>query len=183
MFTILKNDVVLDTNTYLIPEYKVVIDTYGKEAIFVFKYIYMRYDFRATGYANLSEDKREEACQKDFNTREDGTKIFDTSDEIIVNAIKKYQYLQETPSMRLFYASRKSMEQLTQYFDTFELDLNLNVKDKALEIKTLTDSQSKVATILKNMKELEVTVKSEIAQGLARGNSFVGERELPKHQR
>jgi len=180
MFTIQQNSVVLDQHVFIVPEYKAVMETYGDYGIQVFKYIYMRYDFRVPGYANLSEDEREKVCQKDFNVKEDDSPVFESDCPIIKAAVVKYKELQETPSMRLFFAAKKSMEQLTNYLDSCEIDPYLSTRDKTSEIKTLTDTQVKIASIVDSYKKLETQVKMEIAQGLARGNAYVSSREIPK---
>ena len=175
MFHVNKGQVSIDQEILLVPEYKKIHDKWKDKSLFVFAYIYHLVDFKALGYNNLSEVDRSVQCLKDFCPND----LFSPDDPIILEGIKKYDQLQETPSMRLYQSAFKLVDKLAEYFT----DVQFNAFDEDGDSdKKATNAMKNLAALgnaVKSLKDLKDVVEQEIAQSQVRGNRFVSNRERP----
>ena len=108
----LDNGVVIPTvHCSIIPELKAVIDKYKDRSATIFAYIfYTTYIGNDNPYSNYEEDAREQIVKKDL-------KLDKTDDKVILEAKKKIAKMYETPTMRFYIATKKTLDKLTDYLD------------------------------------------------------------------
>ena len=154
--------------TLAIPEFAVIWkrDTSkNKDTAFrEFSYIYFLCDYNST-YLSYSYKERSEKLLKDFKVK--------ISDEI-TSAIKKYEELQQTPSMRFLKAATNALESMEGYFE----DIDFAERDKhgkpiysPVEVsRCLKDCGG----IMDSLEKLSDKVRSEInSQMITRGGAAV----------
>lgn len=176
MFHVNKGTVSIDQEILLIPEYNAVYKKWKDKSLFVFSYIYHLVDFKAIGYNNLSEVDRKAQCLQDFNPGN----FFSPEDPIVVDAIKKYEKLQETPSMRLYQSSFKLVDKLAEYFNDVQFNALDDDNDSDKKATNAMKNLAQLGSAVKSLKDLKDVVEQEIAQSQVRGNRFVSNRERPK---
>lgn len=111
-------------------------------------YIYFIADYKSA-YNNypllVKESKVKEDIIKDPNWKEDS---------IVSLAIKKYEDLQITPTLRLLKSARKALEEITRYYQT--------VRITSRDILSISSSLEKLGRITESFDKLENKVKNEL---------------------
>ena len=147
------NMVIPNAETLIIPAFKDIWDNdKSKDKVTALKtltYIYFKHDIKSK-YRNSYFDKElEDALKRDLFGNKDYK-----FDKDISNAESVYSELQTSKSLKLLLAAEKAMEQVTRYFDGFDLD-EVNAEDRP----------DVIAKLMKNIKEVdEVSSRVETAR-------------------
>jgi len=101
-------------------------------------------------------------------------------DPVLTQAIKKYEELQVTPSMRLVSSARRALEEMINFLKT----VNIKEKDKMgkpiYKPRDIMMAMSKTATVVDSLDKLEEKVKKELKDsGTIRGGNEKGFFEDP----
>lgn len=115
LFDIENNVVIPTVHCHIIPELKAVIDKYKERSTLVFAYLfYTTYIGRENPYSNIDEVSREDMVKKDLK--------YDIADCAVINAAReKIKKLYETPTMRFYVATKKTLDKLTEYLDRTQI--------------------------------------------------------------
>ena len=177
LFEIVNNQPCVSAETLLIPEFKRLWDRdktktktkCNKE----FAYVYYATDYMSI-YLSYTKDIREERLCEDF--MEDKTY---KPDQMVLDAMKKYDDLQQTPTMNFLKAARSAMQSTEEYF------LNIDYTERDMKgapvykIKEITSSLKDCSGIKDTMDKLIEAVKKEKSNGtIARGGGIGGEFEF-----
>lgn len=173
IFTITNNSPAITPEALMIPEFnKIYKRDKSKDknkALKELAYIYYSMDYKSN-YLSYSKDLREERLNEDF--MED--KKY-KPDQMILEAMKKYEQLQQTPTMNYLKAARNAMEETEKYFngiDYSERDVRGNAIYKVTEVtKALKDSYGVKDTLDKLM---EAVKKEQSNSNQARGGGSGG---------
>jgi len=103
-------------------------------------------------YATYDEDQREQAVieglfEKDWKP-----------DQVVLEARKKYVELTETQAIRLLKSARKSVNNMVDYFDTFNID---NSEDPGKAVKDLIANIDKLDHVIDGLEKLEERVQKK----------------------
>lgn len=133
---------------------------------FTFIYHYCRYD---SDFAQMPEDEKYRECLKAAELPED-FKVFNDAD--LVNAIERFEKNQNTRSLRLLKSVRKSVDELTVYYEELKFSGDgKKVKEYLAGINILDNAISR-------LDSLEERVKRELAEEASlRGDAIKGARE------
>lgn len=168
LFNLKDGLVVLNPDVLAVPPFKELYSrdkSKNKESSYKeLSFVYFMADFNSP-YATYPEDKREQLIKDDF--------IKDKKwkpDTLVLDSIKKYVQLSETPTMRLVRSVRSLIDRMSDYLATAEVDEE--------SIKTLQDSVDKIAKTVAGYGKLEEAVKKEMTSGTKiRGGKDIGDYE------
>lgn len=178
LFEIVNGLPVITAEALLIPEFKALYTRdKTKDKIRATKeiaYIYFSVDYKSI-YLSYTKDVREERLNEDF--MED--RIY-KPDKLVVEAMKKYDELQQTPTMNFLKAARHAMQETENYFmniDYSERDLRGNAVYKGTEITKMLKDCSGIKDSLDKLLE---AVRKEVASdgGTQRGGGSGGIYEM-----
>jgi len=148
MFKLVNNNITIDPNLLPIPEFRELWDRdKDKNKLNAYKeltYIYYFADYKSP-YQNIPEELREKKVKEEY-IRDDSWK----ADEAVNEAIKKYQLLQETHSMRLLSSAKIAVDKLSAYF-----------RDSDPNDRNYSANLSKLGATIESIDKLEKRVKSE----------------------
>lgn len=177
LFDIVGTKVTPEARVIAIPAMKKIWDrdkSKGKERAFKeYSYITFLVDFHSP-YRDLSEDIKEKTIIKDVFGDDSFKK-----DDVIIEAIKKYEQLQETRHMRLLKSYEHIEDEITKY--NMQVDLSkLDDWGKPIyDPKTIQNSAKEIGNTVKSLAILEKQVQTEIAESSSvRGQSEIGPYEL-----
>ena len=161
IFTIENESIKLDTSILIVPEFKLLWETY--KDLDWFKVMYLLHNSRSP-YANMYYDLRKNQVEQEFSNLDLTCPIFEL-------ACQKYELLNITPSTRYFNSIKSLIEKLTAYCESVEIN---DSKDGNLThiLRLLKESKSN----LESYKAVENTYIEE--QLSARGNAELGQDEL-----
>ena len=180
LFDLQKRRVVIHTKALLVPEFKVIWERDKKkskeEAIRELSYVYFITDYKSPYIQSADPEMTQRIVAKDFMKDPDYT-----PDKVIIEAIKKYIQLQQTPSMRLLKASLKTISNLTNYLET----INLHDRDKndrpLYKPADITSALKSIGPIIESLNKVKEQVEKEVAQSATlRGRRLKGNREDPE---
>jgi len=101
-------------------------------------------------------------------------------DKVILDAIKKYENLQQTTNTRLLRSAKKGAEKLAEYFEGVDFSILDDNGKPIYTAKDLASNLGAVGNIVKSLVQLERQVQSEqVEVSNVRGKSGIGEYELP----
>lgn len=165
LFHLEGNIVQIEPDSLAIPEMRAVWDrdkTRTKEIAYKeLSYIYFVIDFKSP-YQNIADEHREAEVIKDF-IKDDKWR----PDALVNLAIEKYNYLQETASLRLLKSARGAVEKLTTFF-----------KDKNTDDRNYTSNLEKLGKIIESIDKLEEKVRKDTkSTEKIRGGGEINERE------
>lgn len=177
LFEIVNNQPCVSAETLLIPEFKRLWNRDKSKdkskAHNEFAYIYFSTDYMSI-YLSYSKEVREERLNEDF--MEDRNY---KPDQMVLDAMKKYDDLQQTPTMNFLKAARYAMQTTEDYFmgiDYAERDIKGNAVYK---VKEITSSLKDCSGIKDTLDKLIEAVKKEKSNGTtARGGGIGGEMEF-----
>jgi len=168
LFDIQEGKVVLNPTTLWIPEFKIIWDRDKKKnkdrAIAEISYIVFMYSFQSP-YLAYSESERESRIIKDF------LKGFENwePDKIVKAAVKKYNELQDSVSLKLLRSTRIALEKIEEYFRGASKE----------EINTIVKNSKELGNLVQSLDKLERQVqKEQLDSGSIRGNSEIGLFEI-----
>lgn len=181
LFDIVDAKIVPDTDVMAIPILKRIWDrdkTKTKELAFKeYSYIVFMCDFHSP-YLNINEDIKEGMIIKDVF----GTETWEP-DDLIKEAIKKYEELQETRHLKMLRSYQHIEDQITSYNNKVNLEETDDFGKLKYNIKDIVSSAEKIGNIIKSISLLEKQVQTEIAENNVRGQREVGSYELPRRSR
>lgn len=110
LFDIKEKKVVPHSNTYLIPELKIIIDKFPNEYLKVLQYIaFMTLPDGSNPYIQVPEDSREKVILLDISPYN-----FSIDNEYIQKAIEKCEFLFETPSLRIVQGAKQMLDEMAR---------------------------------------------------------------------
>lgn len=125
------------------------------QAIKEFSYIYFKMDWNSV-YQNMPEEDRHETLKEDLDLGETWE-----PDHLLVQAIKKYEELQETPTMRYARSVRKAFWDMVTYFERIDY-AERDVKGQPVyKIQDVTKAMGDSGKLIESVKKLEAIVKKE----------------------
>lgn len=167
IFDIVDKKIVINHNCLLIPQFKILIDKYGQDAINVLSYVYYFTDFRSP-FADYSEDQRIDTLMEMFNKNG----VFTLEDRELIDALKLYKDLQWTVAMELLDGTREAMFKMAAYLKTTEV---VDGKDgNASQIATMIKN---IGSTLASYDDLTNQVEKELQKTTIRGNKHISKRE------
>lgn len=120
-----------------------------------FSYIYFSTDWNSV-YQNMPEEDRHETLKEDLDLGETWE-----PDHLLKVAIKKYEELQETPTMRYARSVRKAFWDMITYFEHINY-AERDVKGQPVyKIQDVTKAMGDSGKLVESVKKLEAIVKKE----------------------
>lgn len=169
LFQLQSNQVIIDPNILVIPEFKKIWDsdkTKTKDTAYkALSYVYFMADFESP-YGNGPSQQRHNTIVDDFIREKDWKPTKD-----IEAAISKYKALTETPAMRLVYATREALDKMCIYIRETEAD--------SRSIKVIMDTVKRVGDTLAAHMKLEDLARKESKQS----SRMLGNRETGAYER
>lgn len=162
IFDISEGNIVINENCLLIPELRLIMDTY-ENPIPVLGYVHFLADPKSP-YANLPDDQREETILNDY----DGD--YTPDDEPVYKAVEKIKRLYETPSMRLLEDAKFGLKRLGEYIRKTEI-----TDGKEGSGNNYRQSLLSITKINREYRMLEKDVEEELR---VRGQNNVGYDEI-----
>jgi len=168
LFDIQNGKVVLNPTTLWIPEFKAIWDRDKKKskdkAVAEISYIVFMYSFQSP-YLAYSATDRESRIITDFLSDYEDWK----PDELVQKAVKKYNELQDSVSLKLLRSTRLALEKIEEYFrDASKEDIN-----------TIVKNSKELGNLVQSLDKLERQVqKEQLDSGSIRGSSEVGLFEI-----
>lgn len=163
IFDIHESQVVINENCLLIPELRVLHESY-ENPIPVFCFVHYMTDPLGP-YGNIAADLREEILFEDYPGD------YTLEDEALYNAIRKLHKLYETPTMRLKNNAEKGLETLSTYLGSAVI----RDDDKGGNLNAFNTALSKIGKISQEFRTLEKQVEDEMR---VRGDKNLGYDEL-----
>ena len=159
LFHLSKNKVELNPAALSVKEFKALWSrdtTKSKEeALKEFSYMYFKIDWNSV-YQNMPEEDRHETLKEDLDLGETWE-----PDHLLVQAIKKYEELQETPTMRYAKSVRKAFWDMVTYFEHINYS-ERDVKGQPVyKIQDVTKAMGDSGKLIETVKKLEAIVKKE----------------------
>ena len=171
-FTMANGELILnDAHIFLFNEFKTIYDApEGRKWAFrVFKYLWLRYDFKSF-YSELAEVEQERTARDDCDFT-----VEDIEDPRIQAAIKKYQSLQQSRKLRMLLSARNVLDKMRIFYDDIDLG-EVDEKGKLVHDsgKILTQLSS-LGKAYAGLDDLEIQVKKDMeAGGGIRGDAEMG---------
>ena len=164
LFILDKNKVLVSPESLLIKEFKDIWDSdkskEKEKAISELAYIYFKSDYKSIYQAypegEIRDNKIKEDIIRDKNWKQS---------ELITIAIKKYEELQETPTLRMLKGARRAANVITSYYE--------NLKDDKIDSRTVTSittSLSKIGEVVDSLDKLEQQIRKETKGGKSKGD-------------
>ncbi len=133
-------------------------------------FIYFRSDYKST-YQSLPPDERESVIIEDVFGKESNW----VPDQVVLNAVSKYEDLQQVPSMRLVKATRSALEELVEYFNNVDFDKRDSKGQPVYKLTEVTKGMGDTARIIESIEKLEEKVRKELQESIkARGGEASG---------
>ena len=118
LFDLKKNKVTFTIEALLVKEFKIIWDRDHnrdkRNAIEELAYVFFSIDFKSpymSYESSIRKEKIKKSCISRIRWKDD--------DVVILNAIKRYDELQQTPSLKLVRAAQSSIDKLEVYFKSF----------------------------------------------------------------
>lgn len=165
IFDLVNNNVIVNPEVLLVPQFSTIWSKDKSKdksnAFRAFTYVYHMSDWNSP-YANFPEKKKEEVVKTDLM----GDSEYKPTEEVL-EAIKKYKELQETPLQRLLQATKNKVDDIASYLESATIDDD--------NIKTIMDAFGKISTTIANFDKLQQAVQKEKEQNNVhiRGNKDI----------
>jgi hypothetical protein len=177
LFDIDKNKIVLNSDILAIPALKVIWDRdkskVKDKAMKELSYIVFLCDFHSPYKDLKSNDKEELIIQDIFNNKKW------KPDNEIKEAIKVYNKLQITPSMRMLQSAKVAIEKVADWFEKVDLEELDSYGKFKYSANDVSRNLKEIGNIVKSINNLEKQVRSELTESNARGNNIIGPFEEP----
>ena len=150
LFDIQNKQIRVHNNCYLIPELKVIIDTFPTDYLKILQYIAgMTVPDSTNPYFDIEEHRREEVILADIKPFEGWIE-----DMLIEKAIKKCEFLFSTPTLRAFMGAKKALDRIGKYLDETEITdgkegTSMTIERYMLKLPEFTDTYNTMETKLK----------------------------------
>jgi len=157
----------------LIPEFKTLwVRDKSKDkakALGELAYVYFSTDY-LSNYVAFTKDVKEERLAEDFLGG-----VGNKPDAEILKACKKYDELQQTPTMNFLKAAKAAMQSTEDYFNQIDYSERDGKGNPVYKIKEITSSLKDCSGIKDTIDKLEAAVKKEMTNGsVARGGGAGG---------
>ena len=183
LFVIKNNNPFPSPEALLIPEFKVLWDrdkTTGRLKTYAVEdmaYVYYMTDYQSPYRAYPVDDRKKEVRKDHIRSRTRWKE-----DQPIIDAMEKYDKLQETPNMRFLKAVEQTLEGLTSYFENLNFDPQKEdangKKVPVSDAKKAMDAVAQAGKLLSSVQELREKVRSEQNVGSSiRGGGQAGDYE------
>jgi len=174
------NRIIIDPDLLPIPEFKAVWEAdkskTKEKAIRELQFVYYIADFKSPYRKSYREEDIYDIVKKDFI----GDSNWKTPDRVN-KAIEKYKNLQETKILKFLYKAENALEQIENYFDTFDIN-NLDADKQADAINKLLNNLSAVDNVSSRISDAIKRAEAEV-QDIKTNQRQLTSRELPKSQR
>jgi hypothetical protein len=179
LFDIDNGKVVLDPSNLAIPVFKKIWDSDKSKtkeiATKELTYVVFLCDYKSP-YRDYLPQEREEKIRKDIFSADDEWE----PSELIKEAIKQYEELQQTTNSRLVESAKVAAEQLAVYFRNTNFSA---LDDRGRPIYTAKDlvaNLKALGDVVKSLSNLEKQVqKEQLEASTIRGGGEIGAYELP----
>ena len=173
IFSIENSKIKIQTDCLLIPQFAIIHNRdKSKEktkAIQELSYVYFMADYKSTYIAYPESTRKTQIIQDIFKDSK-----WEADDDIIT-AIKKYEELQETPTLRMLKGARKAQEAITKYYEEVSQDPD---KVNSKSVGAIAMSLEKMGKIAESIDKLEDKVRREIqTEGRSKGGRTINEFE------
>lgn len=170
LFQITKDKVEPKPAALLIKEFKNIWDQDDKElALKELAIVYYLADYKSI-YLSVQPEDREQVVIDDLFGQKSKYKIT----KPVLDAVKRYEELQETQSMRFLKSQRHALEELMKYFNSIDYR-------KIGRPKEVSSSMTETSKILESLEKIEERVKREIsAKGRTKADREIGLFEDPE---
>ena len=172
LFSLKKNEVIVEPQTLLIKEFKDIYNAdKSKDKSLATKelaYVYFITDWSSV-YMNFQEEERHEAIKEDLQL--DPTW---EPNHLVKLAIKKYDDLQQTPTMKYAKSIRKSFWDMVSYFDKIDYNERDARKQPVYKIQDVTKAMADAGKLMDSINKIEDTVKREQSEGRTKGGHDIG---------
>lgn len=170
--------VLMNPDSIAIPTFRALWDrdkSKTKErATMEISYVVFLCDYKSP-YRSYSESDRSKIVKEDFIRNSEWE-----PDELIQEAIKKYNEFQETTFSRLVNKSLKLADKLSDYMDTIEFS-GKDERQARETVDTIVKTLEKVGNIVKSLTTLKKQVETDSTeQTNVRGKAEIGDYELPE---
>ena len=159
LFIIEKNKVIASPEALLIKAFKDIWDSdksLSKDrAVSELAYVYFTTDYKSIYQSYPEGEIRDNKIKEDI-IRDKNWKQSD----LITIAIKKYEELQETPTLRMLKGARKAANVITSYYGNLKED-----KIDGRTVTSITTSLSKIGEVVDSLDKLEQQIRRETKGG------------------
>jgi len=168
LFDIVQGEVVMNASSLWIPEFRKIWDRDEDEnkriAHAEISYIVFMYDFTSP-YSSYNIKERKTRIIKDYFEKIPKWK----PDKLVSIAIKKFNELQTTPTLKLLKAVQNSMEMVTSFFNGAE----------EKDVNSIMKHSEKIGHLVKSIEILTKQVEREMSEDSSiRGGQGIGMFEL-----
>lgn len=176
IFDLKEGKVVINPNKLAVPIFKDIYErdkSKDKEKAFKeLSYIYFLVDFKSP-YDSYPDNIKEETIKRDIMKNSKWV-----PDELIVEAIKKYEEFQETPILRLIKSSKLSCDKLSDYFKNVDFTDTDDTGKLIYTAKDVVANLSSVGKVAESLDKLEELSKKQLKKDTKiRGGGIVGAYE------
>ena len=173
LFTLERNQIQVNPATLLIHEFNVIWEadkTKDKStALKELAYIYYTSDYKST-YLSYPPEERDEVIIEDLFKNQKWT-----INKAVQEGIKKYEVLQQVPSIRLLNATKRALEEIIHFFNTIDLSHVDKQGKPVYKPKDLTSAMGDSAKMIESMEYLNNKVRKELQDSTkARGGEEAG---------
>ena len=177
LFDIINGTVVLNPNSLVIPEFKALWDrdkTKTKEqATKEISFVVFLCDFNSP-YNSFREEDRETVVKQDFLKDEKWK-----PDSLILEAIKKYKLLQDSPLLRLLRSAMNLVNKTSDHFDQVDYNIVDERGKQRYTAEMVFAAMAKMGAAVNQLRSLEREVQREqLEASTAKGNNTIGDYEL-----
>lgn len=174
LFEVIDYKIIISTEAHQVPEFQKLLDLDTSKtktkSIGELTYVYQIADYKSV-YNNyppsIKDKKLKEDIFKDINWK--------PSDDVL-EAIRKYKELQETPTLRLLKGARAAAEEVNTYYQSLK-DTPHGVNSK--NVQAVMGSLEKIGKVVDSLDKLEEKVKKELNQeGKSKGNRTINSFEV-----
>lgn len=167
LFIIEKNKVIASPEALLVKEFKDIWDSdksLSKDrAVSELAYVYFTTDYKSIYQSypegEIRDNKIKEDIIRDKNWKQP---------DLITIAIKKYEELQETPTLRMLKGARKAANVITSYYENLKED-----KIDGRTVTSITTSLSKIGEVVDSLDKLEQQIRRETKGGKSKGDKAI----------
>lgn len=150
---------------YTIPEVKAIIDKYDMDAEPYLAYVHAM-SAPDSPYINVPDDEKKEIVIYDI---QETLGDFDFNDEILDNAISKFESLYTSTTKRYYDGLKKSIEKMAKYLSEKEI-----IEGKDGNLSELIRIHKEGGLTIRNFKDIEKQVDEELRVKM-KGNNELGE--------
>jgi len=147
-------------------------------ALKVFAYIYFKSDFKSPYRNSRTQEELPDILKQDLNLPKD----FKETKDIFL-AEEKYIDLQTTKSLKMILSAEKALDQITKYFNDFDITKVIDEDDKASAISKLMSNLKQVDEVATKLESVKDKIAKEMENKKLSGSKILTSRELPKNKR